>query len=149
MPDKPKPDGVFISCVSDEFEKDGEPFPGLRGQLRGYLARTRCNVRVQADFPQTAVDTVKKLADEIRPRAVVLHLVGEKPGAIADSAAVTEYLKAEPNFLAKLPELRAALGDFSGISYTWRWLRPQPDFLCRINVFAAVSGASRRSGTPA
>lgn len=22
MPDKPKPDGVFISCVSDEFEKD-------------------------------------------------------------------------------------------------------------------------------
>ena len=118
MPDKPTPDGVFISCVSDEFEKDGAPFPGLRQQLRGYLARTRSNVRVQEDFPQTAVDTIKKLADEIRPRAVVIHLVGEKPGAIADSAAVAEYLTGEPHFLAKRPELRAALGDFSGISYT-------------------------------
>lgn len=118
MTDQPKPDGIFISCVSDEFEKDGAPFPGLRRQLRGYLARTRSNVRVQEDFPQTAVDTVKKLADEIRPRAVVIHLVGEKPGAIANSAAVAEYLNAEPNFLANHTELRAALGDFSGISYT-------------------------------
>ena len=75
MRDKPEPGGVFISCVSDEFERDGAPFPGLRGQLRGYLARTRSNVRVQEDFPQTAVDTVRKLADEIRPRAVVVHLV--------------------------------------------------------------------------
>jgi hypothetical protein len=118
MTDQPKPDGIFISCVSDEFEKDGAPFPGLRKQLRGYLARTRSNVRVQEDFPQTAVDTVKKLADEIRPRAVVIHLVGEKPGEIANSAAVAEYLNAEPNFLANHTELRAALGDFSGISYT-------------------------------
>ena len=55
MPDKLNPDGVFISCVSDEFEKVGAPFPGLRGQLRGDLARTRCNVRVKEDFPQTPV----------------------------------------------------------------------------------------------
>ena len=118
MPSQPLPNGVFISCVSEEFEKVGAPFPGLRGQLRGYLARTRSNVRVQEDFPQTAVDTVKKVADEIRPRAVVIHLVGEKTGAIADSAAVAKYLKDEPSFLAMLPELRTALGDFSGISYT-------------------------------
>ena len=115
---QPKPDGVFISCVSDEFERVGAPFPGLRGQLRAYLARTRCNVRVQEDFPQAAVDTVQKLADEIRPRAIVIHLVGEKPGAMAHGAAVAEYLKAEPDFLAGHPELRRALGDFSGISYT-------------------------------
>ncbi len=118
MTDLPNPDGVFISCVSDEFEKASAPFPGLRGQLRAYLARTRCNVRVQEDFPQAAVDTLKKLADEIRPRAVVIHLLGENPGAIAHPAAVTEYLKAEPDFLAQHPALRNALGDFSGISYT-------------------------------
>ena len=118
MTGQPKPDGVFISCVSDEFEKAGGPFPGLRGQLRAYLARTRCNVRVQEDFPQAAVDTVQKLADEIRPRAVVIHLVGERPGAIAHAAAVAEYLKGEPGFLSQHPDLRAALGDFSGISYT-------------------------------
>ena len=118
MSDQPQPNGIFVSCVSDEFEKDGAPFPGLRMQLRGYLARTRTNVRVQEDFPQTNVDTVKKLADEIRPLAVVIHLVGEKPGAIANPAAVAEYLKDAPDFLANHPELRAALGDFSGISYT-------------------------------
>lgn len=118
MLNPPQPDGVFISCVSDEFEKLGSAFPGLRGQLRGYLARTRCNVRVQEDFPQAAVDTVKKLADEIRPRAVVIHLLGEQSGAIAHAAAVAEYLKTEPNFLARHPEVRLALGDCSGISYT-------------------------------
>ena len=104
--------------MSDEFEKVGAPFAGLRGQLRGYLARTRCNVRVQEDFPQTAATTVRKLADEIRPCAVVIHLVGEKPGAIADVAEVAEYLKAVPDFLAGHPKLRDALGDFSGITYT-------------------------------
>ena len=118
MADKGRADGIFISCVSDEFEKDGAPFPRLRQQLRGYLARTRSNVRVQEDFPQTAVDTVKKLADEISPRAVVVHLVGENPGAIADADAVAEFLNDEPDFLASHPELRDALGEFSGISYT-------------------------------
>ena len=123
MTGQPKPDGVFISCVSDEFEKAGGPFPGLRGQLRAYLARTRCKVRVQEDFPQATVDTVQKLADEIRPCAVVIHLVGERPGAMAHAAAVAAYLKAEPGFLAQHPPLRAALGDFSGISYTqWETL---------------------------
>lgn len=118
MPDPANRDGVFISCVSDEFEKDGAPFPGLRGHLRGYLARTGINVRVQEDFPQATVDTVCKLADEIRSRAVVIHLIGALPGAVAHPAAVAEYLAAEPAFLANHPDLRAALGDFSGISYT-------------------------------
>ncbi len=117
MPGESK-DGIFISCVSDEFEKEGALFPGLRGQLRAYLSRTRSNVRVQEGFPQTVVGTVRKLADEIRPRAAVIHLVGEKAGAIADPAEVAEYLKAEPRFLANHPGLRAALGDCSGISYT-------------------------------
>ena len=61
MPHQPTPDGVFISCVSDEFEKPTAPFPSLRGQLRGYLARTRINVRVQEDFLQNIVDTYSKL----------------------------------------------------------------------------------------
>lgn len=112
------PDGIFISCVSDEFEKAGAPFCGLRGQLRGYLARTRSNVRVQEDFPQTACDTLQKLADEIRPRAVVIHLLGESPGATVPPASVAAYLQTEPGFLADLPDLREALGDFSGLSYT-------------------------------
>ena len=107
MPNSKQKDGVFISCVSDEFETDGAPCQGLRGQLRGYLARTGSNVRVQEDFPQTADDTVMKLAREICPRAVVIHLVGENPGSIADPAAVAEYLKDEPTFLESHPKLWA------------------------------------------
>ena len=43
---------VFISCVSDEFEMPGSAFPGLRGQLRHYLARANCEVKVQEEFSQ-------------------------------------------------------------------------------------------------
>ncbi|MBI1381810.1 MAG: hypothetical protein GC161_12070 [Planctomycetaceae bacterium] len=118
MLDAPQPSGIFVSCASDEFERDGASFPGLRKQLRGYLARTRSNVRVQEDFPQAAARTVRKLADEIRPRAVVIHLLGEKAGAVADATEVAAYLRDEPSFLAEHPELRTALGDFSGITYT-------------------------------
>jgi Trypsin-like peptidase domain len=109
---------IYISCVADEFEKAGVPFSGLRRQLRAYLDRARGLVWLPEAFPQTAVDTVTKLADEICLCAVVIHLVGEQLGAVADPAAVAAYLKAEPEFLANHPELRAALGDFSGLSYT-------------------------------
>ena len=38
---------LFISCVSDEFEKPEAPFPGFRGQLRHFLTRADCEVKVQ------------------------------------------------------------------------------------------------------
>ena len=50
--------GVFVSCVSSEFENAGAPFPGLRSDLRHYLSATHCQMFVQEDFPQTAEDTV-------------------------------------------------------------------------------------------
>ena len=109
---------VFISCVSDEFEKAGAPFAGLRSALRRYLARAKVDVRVQEDFPQTAVDTVEKLADEVRDSAAVVHLVGRSVGAVANASAVEDFLKATPDFLANYPGLRAELGDCFGLSYT-------------------------------
>ena len=118
MPPQANPDGVFISCVSDEFEKEGAPFPGLRTHLEHHLRRAGCRLVVQEIFPQTAVDTVEKLDGLIRGRAAVLHLIGAMPGSIANEKAVAAYLKAVPDFLHHQPELRAALGDFSGISYT-------------------------------
>ena len=115
----PSANRVFLSCVSAEFEKPEAPFPGLRGQLRHYLTRADCEVKVQEDFRQTGdVDTVEKLAGYIRDCAAVIHLVGELPGAVADSKAVADYLAAEPAFLANHPDLRAALGDFSDLTYT-------------------------------
>jgi uncharacterized protein YigA (DUF484 family) len=122
MPDIPDPTSgnrVFISCVSDEFEKPDAPFPGLRGALRHYLTCAHCEVKVQEDLQQDgAVDTVEKLDGCIRRCAAVLHLVGEMEGAHANSKAVRDYLATEPDFLKNHPELREALGDFSGITYT-------------------------------
>lgn len=118
MPLQVDSDGVFISCVSDEFEKDGAPFPGLRTQLDHYLRRANCRMVVQEVFPQTSVDTVEKLDKLIRGRAAVLHLIGAMPGAVANEKAVAAFLKAVPDFLHHQPELRDTLGDFSGITYT-------------------------------
>lgn len=110
---------VFISCVSDEFEKPEAPFPGFRGQLRRYLTAAECEVKVQEDFRQEGtLDTVQKLDGYIRTCAAVIHLVGERPGAVANAKAVADYLLAEPTFLANHPELRDSLGDCSGITYT-------------------------------
>jgi hypothetical protein len=110
---------VFISCVSDEFEKPEAPFPGFRSQLRHYLSRADCEVKVQEEFRQRGdVDTVEKLADYIRSCAAVIHLVGEIPGGAANRKAVADYLAAEPQFLQNYPDLRAALGDFADLTYT-------------------------------
>ena len=110
---------VFISCVSDEFEKPEARFPGFRSSLRKYLTAADCEVKVQEDFRQEGqILTVAKLDGYIRNCAAVIHLVGAKPGAMADARAVAEYLQAEPKFLERYPDLRAKLGDFSGITYT-------------------------------
>jgi hypothetical protein len=48
----------------------------------------------------------------------VIHLIGARPGAAAHAQEVAEYLQAEPEFLKNYPDLRARLGDGSGITYT-------------------------------
>jgi hypothetical protein len=119
MPSPPANNRVFISCVSDEFDKPAAAFPGLRGSLRFYLTRAGCEVKVQEEFRQAGdVDTILKLANYIRGCAAVVHLVGEMTGSIADAKAVQEFFAAEPDFLAKHPDLRQDLGDFSGLTYT-------------------------------
>jgi hypothetical protein len=109
---------VFVSCVSAEFENPTGPFPHLRTDLRHYLSRAGCHMIVQEDFPQTADDTVEKLATLVGGCAAVLHLVGEVIGAIASTKAVDTFLARTPNFLEAHPELKSALGDFQGITYT-------------------------------
>lgn len=110
---------VFISCVSDEFQKDAAAFPGFRGRLRDYLSAARCEVRVQAVLGQRGdADTVQKLADDIGDCAAVIHLVGALPGAPAHPRAVAAFLAAIPDFLPDHPELRAALGDCTDLTYT-------------------------------
>ncbi len=49
---EPANNRLFISCVSDEFEKPAAAFPGFRSLLRHYLTRADCEVKVQEDFRQ-------------------------------------------------------------------------------------------------
>jgi hypothetical protein len=117
VPDPTAGNRVFISCVSDEFEKPGARFPGFRSALRDHLSRADCEVKVQKDFRQEGrMLTVAKLDDYIRKCKAVIHLVGARPGATAGAREVAEYLEAEPAFLEKYPDLH--LGDGSGLSYT-------------------------------
>jgi hypothetical protein len=119
---------LFISCVSDEFQKPKSPFPEFREQLRHYLTRAECEVKVQEDFRQDGqVTTLEKLADYIKRDdthkcAAVIHLVGEMPGAVPDPKEVPALLanlkSRGAEFLAGHPDLRAALGDLSDLTYT-------------------------------
>ncbi len=120
MPTDASSNRVFISCVSDEFQKATSPFPGLREQLRHHLTRADCEVKIQEDFRQAGeMDTVEKLAGYIKKCAAVIHLVGELSGVVANDKAVAAYPdKDKPDFLAKHPDLRAALGDYSDLTCT-------------------------------
>jgi hypothetical protein len=102
---------VFISCASSELG-------GVREELRQYLARANCDVKVQEDFPQSALDTIAKLDELIASCSAVIHLVGASNGAVAEKRAVDEYLASVPQFLDREPGLRQALGDLNGLSYT-------------------------------
>jgi hypothetical protein len=113
---------VFISCVSREFQpkNPGAPFAGLREHLARHLVRADCEVKWQEVFHQPGddTDTVRKVGDYVRDCAAVIHLIGAEPGDPANPKAVADFLRAEPAFLGQFPELRAALGDFSDLTYT-------------------------------
>jgi|GEM_PF-1527108 len=105
---------IFLSGSTDDFGP-------VRLSLKQALERGQLHIIHQADFPQTQADTVLKLAQLIAPCGVLVHLIGRQPGSIAAPAAVAEYLayaEREGGFLHRLPDLRAALGDCSGLTYT-------------------------------
>ncbi len=104
---------IFLSTVTSEFKS-------LRGKLDATLRPAGFNPEFQEIFPNTDSDTVRMLADKIQHDAMVVHIVGHQPGAVANPRAVADLLRNIPadTLLANQPELRAALGDLSGITYT-------------------------------
>ena len=105
---------IFLSGSSADFAH-------VRIGFSKALARGQLHIIHQANFPQSQADTVLKLAQLIAPCGILVHLIGRQPGSIADPAAVAEYLayaEREGGFLHTLPDLRTALGDCSGITYT-------------------------------
>ena len=111
---------IYLSAVSAEYKI-------LRGSLDAILRRAGFDCEFQEIFPQAAADTLRKISDLLRPCRLVIHIAGHLPGSVAEPGAVRDLFHvsaenpraiAEKDFLAAYPALRAALGDFSGITYT-------------------------------
>ncbi len=91
---------IFISCVSAEFGS-------YRDALRRYLTRPNVTVKVQEDFIVTGTETLDMLDDYIRQCEVVIHLVGDMTGAMAQAPSVAVIRERYPDFGQRLAELLA------------------------------------------
>ncbi|MCX6851037.1 MAG: DUF4062 domain-containing protein [Verrucomicrobia bacterium] len=100
---------VFISCVTAEFG-------AYRTEIARIFRRADWEVKIQEEFRQVPEDTIQKLSDYIRSCDVVIHLIGEGVGAMADPRSVAAFLRNFPDYLTTMKEVE----DFATveISYT-------------------------------
>lgn len=87
---------VFLSTVSAEFRS-------YRDALRHSLDRPNVTVKVQEDFIATGTETLDMLDQYIRQCDVVIHLVGDMTGAMAQAPSVAAIRTRHPDFATKLP----------------------------------------------
>lgn len=87
---------VFLSTVSAEFRS-------YRDALRHSLDRPNVTVKVQEDFIATGTETLDMLDQYIRQCDVVIHLVGDMTGAMAQAPSVAAIRTNHPDFATKLP----------------------------------------------
>ncbi len=87
---------VFLSTVSAEFRS-------YRDALRHSLDRPNVTVKVQEDFIATGTETLDMLDQYIRQCDVVIHLVGDLTGAMAQAPSVAAIRTNHPDFADKLP----------------------------------------------
>ena len=108
---------IFLSCVSAEFKS-------YREVLRRYLSRPNISVRVQEDFIAPGGETLEMLDDYIRCCKVVIHLVGDLTGAMAQGPSVAAIRARYPELGERLPVAEFAEEGGPALSYTqWEaWL---------------------------
>ncbi|WP_298619587.1 DUF4062 domain-containing protein [uncultured Zoogloea sp.] len=108
---------VFLSTVSAEFRS-------YRDALRHSLDRPNVTVKVQEDFIATGTETLDMLDQYIRQCDVVIHLVGDMTGAMAQAPSVAAIRTNHPDFAAKLPVAAFLEADGPPLPYTqWEaWL---------------------------
>ncbi|QTF93775.1 tetratricopeptide repeat protein, partial [Halomonas sp. BM-2019] len=109
---------IFLSTVSAEFRS-------YRDTLRHYLERPNVTVKVQEDFIVTGTETLDMLDEYIRRCDVVIHLVGDMTGAMAQAPSVAAIRERYPDLGHRLPPVADCLGAGGPpLSYTqWEaWL---------------------------
>ncbi len=109
---------LFLSTVTAEFRS-------YREQLRRDLTRPNVSVMVQEDFIVTGTESLDMLDDYIRQCDVVIHIVGDMTGALAQAPSLAVIQQRYPNLGKKLPLLAPILqSNAPTLSYTqWEaWL---------------------------
>lgn len=109
---------VFLSTVSAEFRS-------YRDSLRHDLTRHNISVMVQEDFIATGKETLDKLDEYIRHCDLVIHLVGDMTGALAQPPSIEGIRQKYPDFTKQLPEVAGFFEPIApALSYTqWEaWL---------------------------
>ena len=108
---------IFLSSVSAEFRI-------YRDVLRHYLDRPNVTVKVQEDFIATGTATLDMLDDYIAKCDVVIHLVGDMTGAMAQTPSIAVIGKRYPDFGCRLPLAAFLQTGGPPLSYTqWEaWL---------------------------
>jgi hypothetical protein len=93
---------IFLSTVTDEFGS-------YRDALRRSLDRQNVTVKAQEDFIATGTETLDMLDEYIRQCDVVIHLVGDMIGAMAQAPSVALIRQRYPDFGERLPPLASFL----------------------------------------
>jgi hypothetical protein len=90
---------LFLSTVTSEFGS-------VRFRLARFLDRTKkVHVRHQDDFFHHGVGTLHMLEEEIAKSSFVVHIIGAKPGWAPPADQVDDFLKRQPGFEARFPDL--------------------------------------------
>ena len=115
---------IFVSAVSNEFHKVP---PESRHIFKSYrdvvnqafrILAPHYEVIVQEDLPLGFGDLLETLDHEISRSLFVIHLVGDLAGFAPGPAALRKLHTRHPDLLNYVPELRAAVGNGLGITYT-------------------------------
>src|ERR1044072_2586586 len=116
---------IFLSAVTNEFHRvppeQRRVFQSYRDVLKqafDILAREQYEVIVQEDLVHGFKTLLETLDDELSRSIFVVHLIGDLAGSSPEPAELRILHKRHPNLLSEAPELRALIGEGTGISYT-------------------------------
>jgi len=115
---------IFVSAVSNEFHR---VTPESRRIFQSYrdvvkqafrILAPQYEVVIQEDLPHGFGDLLETLDHEIARSLFVIHLVGDLAGFAPEPAPLRELHSRHPDLLDCVPELRDAVGNGLGITYT-------------------------------
>jgi len=130
---------LFLSTASEEFRS-------YREALRNKLQRPNVTVHVQEDFISTGTETLDKLDLYIKNCDAVVHIVGDRTGALAKPATLQSIKARYLDLADRLPPIRRSIeSDEPPISYT-QWEAYLAVYHRRVLLIAVAAPEAPRDG---